>query len=571
MIGFRLDVNERTATGHMRRCLTIAEQLKKRNEACVFLLADAVSLHHMKKYGFRCVLFGGTWDDWEADIPAVSACVRRLGISCLFVDSYQATARFLSELNRIVPVVYLDDFIRQAYDVSMLVCPTQSKRAGRIPNLYQNSNTRILSGSRYLILREEFYPAAEAVLPKSKKILVTAGGTDPYHITLEILRAFPEDLYREGYRLVAVLGVLNRDREMITAYLDESGRTGVTVLQDIGNMGEVMRSCCAAISAGGGTIYELCACRIPSVCISFSDDQAGFGADMQQMGILKYAGDVRENRFAVIQNTMEQLKKIFRDDSWRAACIRQMGDLTDGAGAKRIAAELIWLKQKRSMDTMKTFFEETRAFWGQEILRGALKWPNTEIIRFVKHHVSSGGTVLDFGCGAGRNTIALAVEGYACIAMDYTKEAVELVRQKAERQSLNITVVQNEGLKVPLPPESVDAVVADGSLFYNKKEEIGELLSGLQACMRKGGLIWASFRSKKDSLYGCGEQIGEGLYRMGAGTGRSGCAYFFADKTQLMEIYRNAGFSKILADKFEYTENGGAKRNSWYHITAKKE
>ncbi len=141
MIGFRLDVNERTATGHMRRCLTIAEQLKKRNEACVFLLADAVSLHHMKKYGFRCVLFGGTWDDWEADIPAVSACVRRLGISCLFVDSYQATARFLSELNRIVPVVYLDDFIRQAYDVSMLVCPTQSKRAGRIPNLYQNSNT----------------------------------------------------------------------------------------------------------------------------------------------------------------------------------------------------------------------------------------------------------------------------------------------------------------------------------------------------------------------------------------------------------------------------------------------
>ncbi len=203
MIGFRLDVNERTATGHMRRCLTIAEQLKKRNEACVFLLADAVSLHHMKKYGFRCVLFGGTWDDWEADIPAVSACVRRLGISCLFVDSYQATARFLSELNRIVPVVYLDDFIRQAYDVSMLVCPTQSKRAGRIPNLYQNSNTRILSGSRYLILREEFYPAAEAVLPKSKKILVTAGDRSISYYTGDpagISRGFVQGRISSGCR-----------------------------------------------------------------------------------------------------------------------------------------------------------------------------------------------------------------------------------------------------------------------------------------------------------------------------------------------------------------------------------
>lgn len=79
---------------------------------------------------------------------------------------------------------------------------------------------------------------------------------------------------------------------------------------------------------------------------------------------------------------------------------------------------------------MNTYFEKTREFWGKEIVRGNLIYPNVNVIRFVKRNMVPGSTILDFGCGAGRNTIALSMEGYKCIAMDYTDEALEKTKQK---------------------------------------------------------------------------------------------------------------------------------------------
>lgn len=42
-------------------------------------------------------------------------------VDWLVVDSYCATARYLAELNRIVPVFYVDDFRKEHYEVSALL------------------------------------------------------------------------------------------------------------------------------------------------------------------------------------------------------------------------------------------------------------------------------------------------------------------------------------------------------------------------------------------------------------------------------------------------------------------
>lgn len=219
---------------------------------------------------------------------------------------------------------------------------------------------------------------------------------------------------------------------------------------------------------------------------------------------------------------------------------------------------------------MKENFEKTREFWGQEIIRGNLVWPNTNVIRFVKRHVAPGGTILDFGCGGGRNTVALSMEGYQCIAMDYTRQAVETVRKKVEAAGYDVSIIQNRNLEVPLPEKSVDAIVADGSLFYNDKEDTEILLANLRSCLKEDGKLWADFRSERDSLFGLGEQIGDGLYRLRENTGREGCSCLFVDRDSLLKMYQRAGFHVLSIDTFEYTENDGETLCSWYHVIAKR-
>ena len=75
--------------------------------------------------------------------------------------------------------------------------------------------------------------------------------------------------------------------------------------------------------------------------------------------------------------------------------------------------------------------QEAKKFWGKEIKRANLLWPNEYAIRFVKRNFhDKSSVILDFGCGAGRNAIALAMEGYKMIAMDYSQEAIDLARKK---------------------------------------------------------------------------------------------------------------------------------------------
>lgn len=221
----------------------------------------------------------------------------------------------------------------------------------------------------------------------------------------------------------------------------------------------------------------------------------------------------------------------------------------------------------------KLLFERTRCFWGNMVQQGNLIYPNEHVIRFIKGYFknASSTTILDFGCGGGRNTVALATEGYRVIAMDYTDTAIEMTTEKCRLiPDIDVTVLQNVNLEVPIDADSVDAVVADGSLFYNEKERITEIVSNLKKAMKKNALLWADFRKADDSLYGKGREIAKGLFELGEGTGREGCTYYFAEESDIRDIFGGAGLELVSIDDFKYSVNNHSLIESWFHVVARK-
>lgn len=218
-------------------------------------------------------------------------------------------------------------------------------------------------------------------------------------------------------------------------------------------------------------------------------------------------------------------------------------------------------------------FERTRAFWGSAIQQGNLMYPNDHVIRFVKKnfHNPSEIKILDFGCGGGRNTVALLSEGFDVIAMEYTESATKMTREKCKGMGKNnISIIQNSGFDVPLKDDYIDAIVADGSLFYYNMTGIITILRNLRRVLKADGLIWTDFRTKNDSLYGKGNEIDGGLFEMQDGTDREGCTYYFADEADVRSIFASANLEIVSIDDYTYTTNDRNINNSWFHIVARK-
>lgn len=106
-----------------------------------------------------------------------------------------------------------------------------------------------------------------------------------------------------------------------------------------------MRKCDAAVSAGGTTLFELCACKVPTICFSFADNQAGFTWKMGEHQVMLYAGDARENPAKTASVIIEKLVGLCGDKELSHSLSENMGKLVDGKGVGRIVDALLKSKE----------------------------------------------------------------------------------------------------------------------------------------------------------------------------------------------------------------------------------
>ena len=346
VVGIRADANMTVAMGHIMRCLTIAGELKKQGMRVVFFTADEWAKETLAAAGMEQICLHTRWDWMEEELPRLGELLVRLGIGTLVVDSYQVSPAYFETLKDQVKLVYLDDCFEAVYPVDLLI--NYNAFHTRFPYRERyGEKTKLLLGTSYVPLREEFAQAADEMLLGEEQrytekgaysLLLASGGGDMENALLGILTKLVE---RETFADVTVHVVLGayypRGDEMESF---AAAHTNVRVHRACQDMSGLMRGCDAAASAAGTMLFELSAMQVPTVFFQTADNQrydSEYFADGERM---LYAGDIRQDREACLAAICEGLERILQDSDLRERMRTELALVTDGRGAKRIAEEI---------------------------------------------------------------------------------------------------------------------------------------------------------------------------------------------------------------------------------------
>lgn len=371
MVVIRADANSKIGMGHVMRCLSVADALLKRGEEVLFVTADDTPVPLLTKKGVPYRVLHTDYADMEAELPGLLCILQELTQRAelpeevlsrmssqrkdiaILVDSYYVTEKYLAALKKRITTIYMDDIYAFSYPVDMLINYNIYGEEMGYEKDAAFADTKLLLGTKYVPLREEFSAGAGYVQSRKELplgaanvtpaeeggILITTGGSDSFNLAGQLLmEAMKYDALKEKeYHVVS--GSLNPHIGELQALAKK--HENIHIHCNVTNMAELMAESEVALSAGGSTLYELCAMGVPVIAFSFAENQERLVQTFVKRGIAQYGGNYRTDGNKMIQNTIAGLETLLEDKNLRTEYRKKARTLVDGKGADRIAEAII--------------------------------------------------------------------------------------------------------------------------------------------------------------------------------------------------------------------------------------
>lgn len=333
-VAFRVDASSLIGTGHFVRCLTLAEELRRRGANTLFLSRDLPD--HLKamlaagQHGVACLtspeldaaqtleaLSGGSWD-W------------------LVVDHYGLDQAWETRVRRgVSKVLVIDDIADRTHDCDLLLdqnlqADSSFRYAGKVPQACVS-----LIGPRFALLREEFRAARERARPRDgavARILVFFGGMDAANHTARAVEALA-GLALHG---VAVDVVVGSRHPRVDELREECTRNGFPYHVQTGRMAELIAAADLAVGAGGTAVWERCCLGLPQLAICTAENQRGQLAAAAAAGLVYFAESADDAGLVIRRHTAALMEN--RPLRHLMSCAGMQA--VDGRGTARVAAAM---------------------------------------------------------------------------------------------------------------------------------------------------------------------------------------------------------------------------------------
>ena len=295
----RADSSVDIGSGHLMRCLTLADQLCIEGAEVVFVCRDLPGAmfdllqargYRNAKLPFADVANLSQSIDVKETLEA-AAILFPDGFDWLVVDHYALDAAWESVLRSASKkIMVIDDLANRKHDCDLLLDQNyyrdlEQRYKGLVPE-----HCITLLGPEYVLLRPEFADAREQLRErdgKIRRILLFLGGSDPSNITGKILAVLIQPPFSD-IAIDVVVGVSNPHKSVIQNLCSKMKNTRYHC--QVSNMAELIGNADMAIGAGGATTWERCVLGLPSLTLVFADNQLQTTIDLHDRGAIRYLG-----------------------------------------------------------------------------------------------------------------------------------------------------------------------------------------------------------------------------------------------------------------------------------------
>lgn len=341
---FYVDGNSEIGSGHVMRCLTIADEVKSRGKECALATSSTDFLSLIESHGHEAICF-----DSDYKFPcALDSCrvITENKPQMFIVDSYYVTEEYLNSVWKCSHenggrLTYIDDLLSFPYTCDILLnyniygidCAREYEEMS-----FTIPKPELLLGPAYAPIRREFRDLPKRALRKNgRDILISTGGADNEHIAVEIAK---QTAYHPEFKFHIVIGTLNKDRDIVK-HIAES-LNNVVIHENVTDMCMLMQSVDVAISAAGSTLYELCATQTPTITYVLADNQIPGAECFDRHGIMNNVGDIRKmDKRAFSVKLLTSAIDLCNDFKRRVDAASIMSEVVDGNGCARIVDTIL--------------------------------------------------------------------------------------------------------------------------------------------------------------------------------------------------------------------------------------
>lgn len=362
---FRCDASIQIGSGHVMRCLTLADELARQGAECFFICREHEGnlIEDLRQHGYQVYVLpleNGiavepenrsalaptlTHSHWLASSQHRDAELSRLIVEglqpdWLIVDHYALDARWEKKLHPFCKkLMVIDDLADRPHACEVLL----DQNFGRNPQDYAvltPAKCQVLCGSMYALLRPEFakwrdYSLEQRQHNKLTSILINLGGVDKDNVTSKVLKALQTKALPDHCAITVVMGSTSPS---IAAVKQQAATmpwpTAVKVAVD--NMAELMANSDLAIGAAGSTSWERCCLGLPTIMLVLADNQRVIADALEEAGAAQ--------RFNLAELESEPLA-LDRCITSVVIKLREMSrvasSITDGLGVSRLAEVLL--------------------------------------------------------------------------------------------------------------------------------------------------------------------------------------------------------------------------------------
>ncbi len=353
-VAMRADSSLEIGTGHIMRCLTIADQLRKRGHTCYFICRYHTGniITKIEKKGYEVHTLNSNTDTSDkslshshwlrgSQLDDARQCISYLKtkeIDWLVVDHYALNTEWETLLRPYCKnIMAIDDLADRTHNCDILLDQTY----GHTPERYKEllpSNCISLCGSDYILLRPEFAQYRSNSLrrrsrPSLKNILITMGGIDKDNVTENVLNSLEKCRLPQQCTLTVVMG---SEAPFLSRVQAKSAtmRWKTKIEIDSTDMAQLMTESDLAIGAAGATSWERCCLGLPTLLLVLADNQKSIAQKLTHAGavesLVSPAALINHPLLNQQCNYKQQLEKL----SAEAAKI------TDGNGVKNVISHL---------------------------------------------------------------------------------------------------------------------------------------------------------------------------------------------------------------------------------------